>query len=317
MLLSERVKVSLSFANVPLPFARRQMSIKPSTAARRRATDFNRLVADLFRQMAELLRQQQANPFRINAYQRAAETLESLDVDVRDILHCDGMAGLIKLPGIGQGLASSIEEIAHRGGLSRLERLRGTLQPEQLLQTVPGIGPLLAKQIHDVLHIDTLEALEIAAHDGRLETVSGIGRRRSAIIRAGLTSMLGRSPTGYARGVEAPPVGMLLDVDREYRRRAQAGRLPTLAPRRFNPQGKAWLPILHTDRNGWHFTALHSNTALAHRLGRTHDWVVLYYYDADHQEGQQTIVTETRGHLKGRRVVRGREPECGAHYRAQ
>ena len=100
---------------------------------------------------------------------------------------------------------------------------------------------------------------------------------------------------------------MLLEVDREYRQSAAAGKLPKIAPKRFNPEGAAWLPILHTDRGQWHFTALFSNTARAHELGRTDDWVVVYFYDDDHQEGQNTIVTETKGPMKGERVVRGRE----------
>ena len=98
-------------------------------------------------------------------------------------------------------------------------------------------------------------------------------------------------------------------MDREYRKRAAAGELAKIAPKRFNPEGTAWLPILHTDRDRWHFTALFSNTARAHELGRTDDWVVIYYYDDEHREGQNTVVTETRGALKGQRVVRGRESE--------
>ncbi|OGA48314.1 MAG: hypothetical protein A3G24_22370 [Betaproteobacteria bacterium RIFCSPLOWO2_12_FULL_62_13] len=31
-------------------------------------------------------------------------------------------------------------------------------------------------------------------------------------------------------------------------REAEAGSLPTIAPKRFNPEGKAWLPALHTRR---------------------------------------------------------------------
>jgi hypothetical protein len=64
----------------------------------------------------------------------------------------------------------------------------------------------------------------------------------------------------------------------------------------------------------WHFTALFSNTATAHQLGRTRDWVVIHFYDDDHAERQRTVVTEVRGALRGRRVVRGREPECRACY---
>jgi hypothetical protein len=107
---------------------------------------------------------------------------------------------------------------------------------------------------------------------------------------------------------------MLLDVDSEYRRSAAAGRLRLISPRRFNPSGEAWLPILHTRRDDWEFTALYSNTARAHRLRRIHDWIVVYYHTDDLPEGQCTVVTETQGPLEGLRVVRGREAECQAHY---
>ena len=107
----------------------------------------------------------------------------------------------------------------------------------------------------------------------------------------------------------SPPVRLLLEVDERYRRLGGAGRLRTIAPRRFNPEGKAWLPIMHLDAAGWFITALFSNSARAHELGRTLDWVVIYY-ERDGHEGQATVVTETRGPLAGRRVVRGREGEC-------
>jgi putative hydrolase len=59
---------------------------------------------------------------------------------------------------------------------------------------------------------------------------------------------------------------------------------------------------------------LYSNTARAHQLKQTKDWVVIYFYDKEHHEGQHTVVTETRGTLIGKRVVRGRESECRDHY---
>ncbi|MGA8203108.1 MAG: hypothetical protein WB812_01235, partial [Woeseiaceae bacterium] len=121
-----------------------------------------------------------------------------------------------------------------------------------------------------------------------------------------------RGASGERRSGPRPDVALLLDVDAEYRKRAAAGTLPRISPKRFNPDGKAWLPVLHADRADWHFTALYSNTARAHELGRTDDWVVLYYYDGDHREGQCTVVTETHGPLSGSRVVRGRESECRA-----
>ena len=279
----------------------------------------NATCAERLREAADLLEAQGANPFRVSAYRRAADTVRDLPEDLASLIDRDGVEGLDALPGIGRGIASALLEMNRTGRWMQLERLRGSADPVQLFTAVPGLGHRLAERIHDELHIDTLEALEIAAHDGRLETVPGVGPRRAAAIRASLQTMLSRGrtrrPREAGRGASVgPSVAMLLDVDHEYREKAGAGRLPTIAPKRFNPSGAAWLPVLHATRDGWHFTALYSNTAQAHQLNRTRDWVVLYFYDDEHAEGQHTIVTETHGPLAGRRVARGREAECRTHY---
>jgi putative hydrolase len=269
-------------------------------------------------QAADLLEQQGANPFRVSAYRRASETVSRLTGDIRALVEAEGAAGLVKLPNIGKGIAASIMEMITTGRWTRLERLRGTLDPVHLFQTVPGLGPKTAEQIHETLHIDTLEALEAAAYDGSLETVPGIGTRRIAAIRNALAALLGstRRRQHSATGTE-PPVRLVLEVDRDYREQAERGGLPTIAPRRFNPDNRSWLPVLHTEHSSWHFTVMYSNTARAHELKRTHDWVVVYYYNDHHEEGQCTVVTETRGPLTGQRVVRGRELECREVYRPQ
>ena len=276
----------------------------------------NETIAGKLREMADVLEQQQADGFRVAAYRRAAATVETLTSSIEDIAHADGLSGLMALPAIGRGIALAIMEMLSTGRWSQLERLRGSLQPEQLFQTLPGIGPELAARIHGELHIDTLEALELAAHDGRLASVPGLGHRRVAGIRAALTERLGRQLIRVLLQAKAPPVALLLDVDREYREKTEAGSLRLIAPKRFNPTGEAWLPVFHTARGHWRFTALFSNTRKAHELGKTKDWVVIYAYRDTEPESQSTIVTEKRGSLSGRRVVRGREEECGLYYRA-
>lgn len=278
----------------------------------------NRQIAEKLREAAELLHAQGANPFRAGAYRKAADTVAQLPKNVREIFDSGGVKGLDALPNIGTGIASAIAEMLITTRWGQLERLRGTTDPERLFRSVPGMGPELAKRIHDTLHIDTLEGLETAANDGRLESVPGVGTRRAAAWRAALDRMLGRLRAPRSRAPEdlsrEPGVDVLLDVDREYRRKAEAGELSTIAPRRFNPGKNPWLPVLHARRGEWHFTALYSNTALAHKLKRVRDWVVIYFYDSDHVERQRTVVTETRGSLAGRRVVRGREAECRGLY---
>jgi hypothetical protein len=196
-----------------------------------------------------------------------------------------------------------------------LERLRGESDPVKVLASVPGVGVALAERLHDEMGLDTLADLEAAAHDGRLETIAGFGEKRLAGIRDSLAHRLERVRI-RATGGPRPPVSELLNVDREYRELAEAGRLQLIAPRRFNPEGRRWLPILHTTRGNRQYTALYSNTAHAHRAGKTHDWVVLYSQDAG-GERPYTIFTATRGSVNGKRVVAGREGECEAFYGAR
>jgi hypothetical protein len=185
--------------------------------------------------------------------------------------------------------------------------------------TVPGIGKAMAAKLHDTLGLESLEDLEAAAHDGRLESLAGVGPKRLAGIRDSLAHRLGRmrpraqEPTPAPVPRDAPAVAELLDVDDEYRRAAAAGRLKTIAPRRFNPGRAAWLPVLHTARGERHYTALFSNTARAHELRKTNDWVVLYW-DGAGGDHQCTVITAEFGRLAGRRIVRGREAECEALY---
>ncbi|MDH4045109.1 MAG: helix-hairpin-helix domain-containing protein [Gemmatimonadota bacterium] len=269
-------------------------------------------IANRLDEVAALLEEQGASPFRVNAYRGGASTVRHLDRPVRELLAEKGTAGLEALPGIGEGLASAIETMVQTGRLPLLERLRGESDPVALLESVPGVGAVLAERLHHELGIETLHDLETAAHDGRLDQVPGFGPRRIAGIRDALAGRLARIRSPVSPGLP-PTVAELLDVDAEYRRRSAAEELPRIAPRRFNPTGAAWLPILHSARGPRHYTALFSNTARAHRLARTDDWVVIYH-DGWGSEGQCTVVTAREGALRGRRVVRGRERECEEHY---
>jgi putative hydrolase len=280
-----------------------------------RSSKPNQLIAEHLREIAALLEQQEANRFRVAAYRKAAATIEALPHDVSLLFRTEGFHGLTSLPGVGTQIGGTIAEMIRTGQSSQLERLRGAIDPEASLSRVPGIGPKLARRILDDLHIDTLEGLESAVYDGRLDRLTGFGARRLAMVRASLAEMLGRKRRVRA-GVREPPIDILLDVDREYRQKAAANALRLIAPKRFNPTNEAWLPVLHTERGAWQFTVLFSNTALAHSLGRTRDWVVIYFHSDSYAEGQRTVVTETHGASKGKRVVRGREAECEGYYRS-
>jgi hypothetical protein len=272
--------------------------------------DVNKDVADRLDEVAALLQGRGADPYRVEAYRRAATTVRQWPEPIAQVFRQRGLEGLEALPGVGPRIASAIRQLVVEGRLPMIHRLRGAADPETVLASVPGIGSRFAHRLHSELGLNTLQDLEAAAHDGRLATIAGFGEKRLAGIRDSLAHRLARLPQQSNRAGDVPPVAELLDVDREYRSRAAAGALRLIAPRRFNPTGEAWLPILHTSRGRRRYTALYSNTARAHAAGKTRDWVVLYSDDGMSTR-QHTVITAARGPHRGCRIVAGREHECG------
>ncbi len=278
----------------------------------------NESIAKLLAEISQLLADQGATEFRVRAYQQASETVSTLSTPVRTILEQDGIVGLIDLPTIGNSIANLIEQYIRLGRIPLLDRLRGEEVTERLFATLPSIGPQLSHRIHENLEIETLPELYAAALDGRLAGVPGIGKKRVQAIREVLAERLlhrfvDPATSQPQHADHSVSVAELLDVDKEYRRLADEGKLLKIAPRQFNPGSNAWLPILHTERSGRHYTVLYSNTARAHELNTIKDWVVIYRDDAK-SDGRWTVITSQFGRLRGHRIVRGREDECWQHY---
>jgi DNA polymerase (family 10) len=167
------------------------------------------------------------------------------------------------------------------------------------LSGLKGVGEKLAGLIAEYVEKGEVELLQTLEKEVPPETLNKIEAKKSEHT--------------FAKPIELP-VGAILDIDTEYREKAAAGKLKKIAPRQLNPEKEAWLPIMVVKKNGYKFTVMFSNTATAHELGKTNDWVVVYFEKGE-GENQCTVVTESRGPLKGRRVIRGREKECAAHYR--
>lgn len=282
------------------------ISSRSHTPARSHVPLNNAELSGRLNELADLLELQNANTFRVRAYRTAAATLAALKEQAHEVLVREGTAGLMQLPGIGRSLARTIERLIHSDRVGLLDRLRGDSGAEETLATVPGIGLKTAMRIHEDLGIETLTDLETAAYDGRLQLIPGMGRKKIQAVRdslAGRFRRRRRAPDVQRRPslADFPSVAELLSIDEEYRQKAAKDRLIRIAPRRFNPTGEAWLPILHTHRGSRHYTALYSNTARAHELGTVKDWVVIYRDDHG-GDGQWTVVTSRFGPLSGKRI---------------
>ena len=129
-------------------------------------------LARLFHEMATLLEARDESIFRVRAYQRAAQTLETLGEDVRAVA---ARGGLTALPAIGKDLAAKIQEYLETGGLRQLETLRAGLPPAFLtLLEIRGLGPRTARALYEDKGVDSVERLEALCRSKEIIGVAGI-----------------------------------------------------------------------------------------------------------------------------------------------
>ncbi len=164
----------------------------------------NQDIAAIFDEIADLLELQQANPFRIRAYRRAAQTVRAQPHELAGRV-TEGGTLQKKLPGIGKDLEGKILEIIGTGRCEALEALKKKVPVglEDLLH-MPGLGPVRVRLLREELGVTSPAKLRSAIEKGRLTGVKGFGPRLEARLAAALANpvtgerMLRATAAGYA-----------------------------------------------------------------------------------------------------------------------
>jgi DNA polymerase (family 10) len=132
-------------------------------------------IATLFNRIGDLLEIQGANPFRVRAYRRAADNLESLTDNIESIV---SRGATREIPGIGEDLAAKIAEYLASGKIHFYEELKKEV-PLGLLEivTIPSVGPKTAKKIYDRYHVKDVDHLDQLARSGKLLAVPGFKQK--------------------------------------------------------------------------------------------------------------------------------------------
>ena len=136
-------------------------------------------LAQIFSQMADLLEMKEEDTFfESRAYNKAARVFESLKEDVGEIYQGGGLRALQKIPGVGKGLASKIEEFIKTGQIKAYQKLKKE-SPVDLdsLTSVEGLGPRKIKVLYKKLKIRNLKDLEKAAKAGKIRKLAGFGEK--------------------------------------------------------------------------------------------------------------------------------------------
>jgi DNA polymerase (family 10) len=142
----------------------------------------NQRLAALFRSMADLLSAQRANPYRVRAYRRAADTLLATDEDVTAIAL---RQGLEELDGIGKDLADKIREFLDTGTIRAYEEMKTPLPPEvKDWSKLPGLSDSLVTYLYFRLGIRTLPDLEQLIRSHLLRTMPGFSGSEDRLLDA-------------------------------------------------------------------------------------------------------------------------------------
>ncbi|NAT10435.1 DNA polymerase/3'-5' exonuclease PolX [ANME-1 cluster archaeon AG-394-G06] len=161
-------------------------------------------MARIFDEIADIFEVKGENPFKIRAYRRAARTIESLTQDLKVIAERGGVSELKKIPGVGEGIAKKIVEIAQTGDCKKHRELTQEVPSGVLeLLAIPRVGPKTIAKVHDELGIGSIADLEEAAKSHKLEKLPGLGAKVEENILKGIAQY--RSYKGRVLLSEALP----------------------------------------------------------------------------------------------------------------
>ena len=143
-------------------------------------------IADRLSTLAQLMSMEKANPYKIKAYRRAANTIRGLGESVDELVRAK--ADLTVYSGIGEAINAAIREIVLTGTLASLEKLRSNASPELIaISAYPRLDPKRVLRIFKKLHISSTEALHQALESGEIERT--FGSRMTAHVRQGLVQV--------------------------------------------------------------------------------------------------------------------------------
>ncbi len=149
----------------------------------------NRIIADMLDEIADMLSLEEKPNiiFEVRAYRKAALTISTWQEDVEDIYRREGIAGLMKLPGIGKGIAGSIEEYVTNGKMGKYEMLKRRYPIDMKgLTRIEGVGARKAIALYKSLGIRNVADLKKALAKHSISKLPGFGEKSEELIAKGL-----------------------------------------------------------------------------------------------------------------------------------
>ncbi len=139
----------------------------------------NITIARLLDETAALLEIDNADPFRVRSYRRAAEAVEQQTTQLETLTRPDAdPKALLSIGGIGKGMAANIRDLVNTGTMPLRDELLTRYRPSMLtLLRLPGMGPKTVALLYSALGVADVDALEEAAKRGDLLTLPRMGQK--------------------------------------------------------------------------------------------------------------------------------------------
>jgi len=144
----------------------------------------NQEVALLLREIAAAYQIKNENRFKIIAYERAADSIEHLNSEVKDLWD-DGK--LNEIPGVGISIASHLDELFRTGQVKHFKKvMKGLPKTMFSLLSIPGFGAKKAYKLAVILKLKNpktaVNDLEKAAERGKIAPIEGFGEKSQQAI---------------------------------------------------------------------------------------------------------------------------------------
>ena len=170
----------------------------------------NEEIAKIFYDIALFLQMKDENVFKIRAYEKAAQAIESFPTDIELLYKKGGVDALQELPGIGKAIAEKIEELIKTGRLKTFDRLKKEIPVDiDGLRRIEGVGPRKILILYKKLGIKSAANLEKAAKQGKISRLSGFGEKSQENILKGI-EFLKKTKGRYLLGRIMP---LALDIE--------------------------------------------------------------------------------------------------------
>src|SRR5271169_6626770 len=139
----------------------------------------NKAIANILYETADLLEIDGQDSFRIRSYRNAAQAIENLTEQIKDII--GEPKKVLAIPGIGKGMLVNLQELLKDGKLTAHADLLNKYHPSMLqLLKIQGLGPKTIALIWSAYQVSDVDGVEKLAREGKIRELPRMGEKHEA-----------------------------------------------------------------------------------------------------------------------------------------